>query len=712
MGGHSEVKEDRDKSETVFERYENLDPITFQVLRSAFESICREMGYTMCRTAYSPIFVDGQDFSCAILDDSCELIATANYDPSHLSAMSYTSECSLIEIGYENLYPGDAIIQSDPYQGGGHLPDYTVIKPVFYESELFALAVSRAHHLDVGGKSFGGCPGDATDIYSEGFRLPPVKWYEKGKERFDIINILLTNVRLPAIQYGDFTAQLASLNVAADRLAQYCDKYGPETVKQSMMACKDYSESKLRSRIREIPDGVYEFEDFMDDDGVADRPYKIRVRIEVKGGSVVVDYTGSSPQALGPINSVYANTASSTFNVMLHTLGHDIPFNYGCFRPIRLVAPRGTLVNPNPPAPVFGGVTDTTIRLIDVVMGALAQAIPDKVIAATYGTCSNFTGGGQGPKDSRDYIFLLYYPGGWGASSCRDGWDNTPNQTSNFKDCPVEIIESNYPILVERISLNEDSAGPGRFRGGFGAILEYRMLGEKTAISALGERYRIKPWGLYGGYPGKKSNAILIRRKTDKEFRSIQEMFGTTSPSKFSNIVVECGDTVGIVTAGGGGYGDPLERDPGLVLRDVEQGLLPPESAKEDYGVVIKSGDYRKLLIDERETQALRKELSGRKPENIVYGCVSVDGNFMEWKQKLSDEGITQDPYAQKIEMIVEQISNYRQFCKSECIKGANPKRCPYYNHESLAFWNFDVLASWTRRQCPLMENSKLKLQV
>ena len=692
--------------ENIFEKYENLDLITFQVLRSAFESICREMGYTMCRTAYSPIFVDGQDFSCAILDDRSELIATANYDPSHLSAMAYASEWSLIEIGYENLYPGDVIIHNDPYMGGGHLADFTVIKPVFFEDALFALTVSRAHHLDVGGVSVGGFPGDVTEIYAEGFRLPPVKWYEKGKERFDVFNILLTNVRIPIIQYGDFNAQLASLNVAADRLVEYVGKYGLQAVQDAMKASKDYSESKLRQQIKQITDGTYEFEDFMDDDGATDKPYKIKVAVTIKGSDVVIDYTGSSPQPLGPINSVYANTASSSFNVMLHTLGQDIPFNHGCFRPIKFIAPRGTIVNPNPPAPVFGGVTDTTIRLIDVIMGALAQAIPEKVIAATYGTCNNLTGGGKDPETGEDYVFYFFTEGGWGAAPYRDGWNCTPNQTSNFKDYPTEIIESQFPLLIEGVELYLDSAGPGEFRGGFGTIRKLRTLSEETVINALGERHKIKPWGLFGGYPAKKPNAFWVRKRGESEFKTIQETYGTISPSKFAHLTLKKDDTFAIVNTGGGGWGDSLVRDPASVLRDVDEGLIPFESAKEDYGVVLFQDESGWLHVDEASTKATRMKIAGRKPANVIMGIISVDDEFIACQNRLSSEGITNDPYAPKISTVAEQIETCKDYCQNECLKQADGKRCPYYNPESLAFWSFENLVSWTRRQCPL--NPKL----
>jgi N-methylhydantoinase B/oxoprolinase/acetone carboxylase alpha subunit len=335
-------------------------------------------------------------------------------------------------------------------------------------------------------------------------------------------------------------------------------------------------------------------------------------------------------------------------------------------------------------------------------MGALAQAIPDKVIAATYGTCNNFTGGGKNPETGEDYVFYFFTEGGWGAAPNRDGWNCTPNQTSNFKDYPAEIIESQFPLIIEGVELNEDSAGPGRYRGGFGTIRKMRTLSEKTRVNALGERHRIKPWGVFGGYPAKKDNGLWVRKRGQSEFKTVQEVYKTVSPSKFANLILEKDDAFAIVTTGGGGYGNPLERDLNRILKDVDEELISIEAAREDYGVVVIRDEAGEPCVDQEATEEVRRKLAYRRPENVIYGVISVDDRFMECKERLVDEGVTKDPYAPKIAAIANAIETYADFCRSECIKKGDGKRCPYYNDESLAFWGFENLVSWTRRQCPL----------
>lgn len=687
---------------SIFEKYPHIDPVTFQVISSGLESICREMGTTMVRTAYSPIFVDGQDFSCAILDDISELVATANYDPSHLSAMSYASEWAVMEIGYDDLKPGDVIIHNDPYRGGTHLADFTVIKPVYYKDQLLAMAVSRAHHLDVGGKSIGGFPGDATEIYAEGFRLPPVRWYKEGVEQHDIFDTLLLNVRIPWIQVGDFKAQLASAITAENRLIEFCEKYGIEAVKETMQARKDYSEKRMRAEISEIPDGKYIYEDFMDDDGPTDRPYKIKTTVTIDGSDMTVDYTGSSRQAIGPVNAAYGMTASSTFNALLQLMDKDVPFNHGCFRPVTIIAPRGTIVNPNPPAPVFGGVTDTSIRIIDVIIGALAKAIPNKVIAATYGTCNNFTGGGYDSERKTDYVFYFFSEGGWGAASYRDGWNCTPNQTSNFKDYPVEIIESEFPLMCEGVELYQDSAGPGKFRGGFGTIRKLKLLGEKALANGLGERHKFQPYGLYGGKPA-KSNALLVKRDGENEFKTFQEAFDRISPSKFADIPLKKDDVVAFVMTGGGGYGNPFERDTEMVLKDVREELVSLKSAREDYGVeiIFENGEYK---VDFEETKKLREEVKEEQNKNVINGCITVDDYSMKARDLLKDEDTSETEETKDIEVRMKQAWEKinKDYCKNKCSKKGHFKKCPFHNEEASRFWCLDAISIWSERNCPL----------
>lgn len=686
----------------LFQKYPHIDPITFQVIGKGLESICREMGTMMVRTAYSAVFVEGQDFSCAILDDLCELVAAANFDPSHLSAMAYAAEWAVIDIGIERLAPGDVIIHNDPYRGGTHLADFTVLQPIFYHGELVTIAANRAHHLDVGGKSVGGFPGDATEIYAEGFRLPPVRWFKAGVENTEIIDTLLLNVRIPEVQMGDFRAQLASLTTAEKRILEYCDKYGVQAVRETMKALKDYSERQMRAEIAEIPDGAYTYEDFMDDDGPSEQPYRIRATVTISGSDMIVDFTGTSRQAQGPVNSAYGMTASSTFNALLQLSGPNLYFNHGCFRPIRIIAPRGSVVNPNPPAPVFGGVTDTSIRIIDVIMGALAQAIPDRVIAATYGTCNNFAGGGYDPFRQRDYVFYFFTEGGWGASASRDGWNVTPNQTSNYKDYPVEIIESQFPLRCSSVELYQDSGGPGRNRGGIGVIRRLTLLGPAAKVNGLGERHRFRPYGLAGGWPG-AANALLICKAGTQEFKTFKEQYCTISASKFADIPWQTGDTVAFVMGGGGGYGDPLDRDPERVLDDVQEELVSPAAARDCYGVVI-TGSDGELAVDAAATRDLRSQLRATRGAypHVVNGIVDVDETSWHARSTNLDSFVPPPPDEtdERIEKVRRAIPE--EYCKTQCPKAAHPKQCPYHNQEALRFWSLEALRTWTARNCPL----------
>ena len=419
----------------------HLDHVTQRVIASAFQSICEEMGHTMIRTANSSLFVEGRDFSCAIVDRNAELIAAANYDPSHLSAMALTVEFVVLFFGPENIFPGDVYLVNDPYRGGGHLPDITLIRPVFENDGLLGFAVNRAHHLDIGGMAVAGFPGTARSMFQEGLRIPPVRWFDKGRENRDIMEFITLNVRFPRDQWGDFQAQLASTQTAERRLLRLASRYGTDAVMSAMEDAKDHSEELMRLVVRDLPDGCYRFTEFVDDDGITDQPRRIEVAVTIEGETMTADFTGTSPQAEGPVNSSYGNTLSSTFNAMLQLLGPDVPFNNGCFRPIEVIVPRGCLLNPVPPAPCFGGVTEVSIRVVDAIMGALAPVASNRIGAGSYGTCINFSGGGYDAERRASYGFYFFIEGGWGACSWRDGWNCTPNPTSNFNDYPVEWVE-------------------------------------------------------------------------------------------------------------------------------------------------------------------------------------------------------------------------------------------------------------------------------
>jgi len=676
-----------------------IRPVAREILGNEFQSICREMGNTMIRTAYSPIFVDGMDFACGILDSQGELVSSVIYCPVHIASMSLVPASVLLEVGLNNLQPGDVLLTNDPFRGGTHITDFTLIKPIFYEGKLVAFATNRAHHLDVGGKAAGGFPGDATEIFQEGIRIPPVKWFRGGVENTDIFNTLLANVRLPWVQIGDFRAQLASVLTAEKRIIRLCEKYGVATLQGNMRTLTEYSEAWLRKEIAAIPDGTYSYEDFIDDDGISDEPRKIKAKINISGSEMVVDFSGTSPQIHGPLNSNYGVTVASVFNALLQVTNPDIPINNGIFRAVKINAPRGSLVNPNYPAATFGANTDTNIRIIDVVMGALAPVLPHRVIAATYGTCNNFTGGGYDPIRKQTFAFYFFNEGGWGASHDRDGRNSTFSQIGNCKDLPVEVVESNYPLLYEKVELRRDSAGAGEYRGGFGTVRKLKVLADYLEVNAIGDRHELKPYGLYDGNVGCSNDFLIIKDGSGTPMK-FNQAFGVRSPSKFANVQLKKGESFLIMGSGGGGYGDPLKRDPQKVLQDVEDELVSIEKAKSDYGVVIKKVNGMKL-VDYEASAELRGRLQLKAGKNTVNKVIVLDEKSLEWRRKSSnEEEALQDPVSERIKWLRKKIAY--DFCAKHCIYKGSSRHCPLHNEEALKYWSLDTLQMWLFKKCRL----------
>jgi len=689
------------KKETSQVRSEKMkvDPITFQVIYNYLLSAAREMGTTMLRTAHSVIFSEGYDFSCAILDSDGELVATANYCPVHLAAIGYSSSQSIMEIGIENIFPGDVIIHNDPYRGGTHITDVVILKPIFYDDILVGFAANRAHQLDMGGKVPGGFAGDATDIFQEGLRIPPVKWYEKGKERKDIKDIFLSNVRLPKDQEGDLNAQLASDISAERRVKALCAKYGVDTVKAVMSQIKDYSERRLRKEIEKIPDGKYSYEDFLENDGITFDPIKVKITVTVDEDKLIVDYTGSSKQCKGPLNATYGVTASSTFNAILEVSDPSIPVNWGAFRPVRIIAPRGSIVNPNYPAPVQAGNTNTSILIVSTLVGALAQAIPDRVVAASGGTCNDFTCGGYYAKKDQSFVYYWFPPTGWGALKDRDGWSAISDPVSNCSDTPIEMIESIYPFLYEKYQLAVDREGVGKFRGGYGLIHQLKFLADEIVVSATADRHMLSPYGLYSGLYA-KPNQFLVRLKDSKKWKTFKEQFNI-NPSKFSNVPLKKGDAIAMITTAGGGYGNPLERDPDRVLEDVEEGLVSMKRAETDYGVIIVQKEG-KMRIDQEETdrqrKKLAKEIKDKLAKHMLNNKVVVDSLSLEFRKGGEVESFV-DPAYTIISNWKKNIS--KEICYNKCIKKGDRRYCPWWNEECLGYWGIDVLRKWTMELCP-----------
>lgn len=567
-----------------------MDVITLEIIQGSLIALCNEMGDVMVRTAYSPIFSEGRDFSTALLDPGSEMVAQGVGCPAQLGALPYLVEWCVKDIGTGNLEPGDVILHNDVYRGGTHLPEFTMIRPIFVDGRLVGLAANIAHHVDVGGKSPGGFPGDATDVFMEGFRLPPVKLFQRGEPNVDIWRIYLSNVRTPHNSFGDLNAMHASLLVAERRLQALAARYGLGVVEAAFAHIKDYSERRMRAEIAAIPDGVYEGVDVMEDDGVSeDGPFEIRATVLVHGDEITVDFTGSSPQAKGPINCPFGVTASATYNALLQLTDPSIPTNAGCFRPIRLIAPPGTIVNVDYPGAQYGGNTETHNRIVDVIHSALAQAIPHRVAGAEGGTCCNLTYGGVHPGTGEAFANYQWEGVGWGARAAKDGNTTIVPPVGNSRIQSIEVVESRFPWLHEEYSLRTDSGGPGRFRGGLGSTRIMRALAP-IEINGLADRFHTGPPGRFGGLPGGRAG-YWLKRAGEEEWKPMTEAAGAKSPTKFANVLLNPGDQVMVQSPGGGGYGDPAQRDREAVLYDLEQGYISPEAAAKYYGLPLAGGE-------------------------------------------------------------------------------------------------------------------------
>jgi N-methylhydantoinase B len=556
------------------------------LLHNRLVSICREMGVATMRTAYSPVFNEGFDFVCALFDREGRMIAQAEYNPSMLGAANFAVRWVLEEIGANAFAPGDVWVHNDPYRGGCHLPEHMVIKGIFVDGELVAFAAAIGHIAEIGGRAVGGLAGDATDIYQEGLRLPPVRLIAGGEEVRDIWKILLTNHRTPKLTWGDLHALLGALTIAERRVADLCRERGASATVRDAAELMDRAETWMRREIAEIPRGEYRFSDMMENDGVTSDAYTIRVCVAVRSREIVADFTGTDRQARGPINATYAVTAAATYNAIFHLTDPGVPRNAGCYRPIRVIAPPGTLVNVTHPGAEVGGNSETHCRIIGVVMGALAAALPDRAAAADGATGCNFIFGGYDPDNGEPYANYHFENVGWGAAAEHDGNDAQCAPLAVSRNVPAEVFDTRYPLRTVSLRLVTDSGGAGRHRGGLGTERTLQVLAPEITVGALFDRARVPPWGLVGGLPGGTA-AIKIRRTGEASFRTFADVFGTRSPTKFSNITVHEGDLIRIVSPGGGGHGSPAERDPDLVREDVRNRYVSPALAHACYGVEL-----------------------------------------------------------------------------------------------------------------------------
>ncbi|MGA2504325.1 MAG: hydantoinase B/oxoprolinase family protein [Anaerolineales bacterium] len=535
----------------------NYDPIRLEIFKYLFAAIAEEMGTVLRKASYSPNIKERRDYSCAIFDSQARMIAQAAHIPVHLGSMPLSVQAAVENFRGE-LHPGDVVVLNDPFRGGTHLPDITMVSPVFLQSpgmdedldDLIGYVASRAHHADVGGMTPGSMP-VAREIFQEGLIIPPVKLVRAGQMDQNLLKLILANVRTPLERQGDLSAQIAANQRGEQRFVDLLFRYGRAEVTEVEGQLLAYAERMTRRLIESIPDGVYRFTDRLDDDGIGDRPIPITVAVSIHGDSATVDFTGSAPQQAGSVNAVLAITLSAVYYVFRCLLGLDVPNNSGCLIPIEVIAPPGSLVNALSPAPVAGGNVETSQRIVDVLLGALSQACPDKIPAASQGTMNNLTIGGQIPpsllyglagEGSLPFAYYETIGGGMGARPTSDGPSALHSHMTNTLNTPVEALEYAYPLRVLRYEIRLGSGGDGNFHGGEGIIREIQVLTD-CQVTLLSERRKFPPYGLGGGEPGKTGRNLLIR--DGKEI---------PLPGKGS-VDLRAGDILSIHTPGGGGYG-------------------------------------------------------------------------------------------------------------------------------------------------------------
>jgi N-methylhydantoinase B/oxoprolinase/acetone carboxylase alpha subunit len=523
-----------------------MDVIEITIFKNIFQSISDEMGKILQYSAFSPNIKERKDFSCALFTAEGESFAFGTHIPVHLGAMPLSVKTALSEVRFQ---PGDMAIVNDPYRGGTHLPDITLISPVFRSNKIVFFTANRAHHSDVGGMQAGSMP-LSSEIFQEGLIIPPVKLVKRDIIDEEIFNFILANVRTPGERKGDLLAQIAANKRGMRRLEENIQKYGFDAIDNYAKFLINYTERMFRSLIREIPDGKYCFEDYLDDDGFETEDIAINVCVEVKGDRLIIDFTGSSPQVKGGINTNAAVTYSAVLYVLTTLLDEEVPINSGLMRAVDLELPPGSIVNASRPFGLAGGNVETSQRITDVLMGALARALPGKIPAASQGTMNNVSFGGHG------FAYYETLGGGAGAGPSYHGASGVHTHMTNSLNTPVEALEIDFPIEIENYCFREDSGGKGKFNGGEGLIRTYKFL-ENTHVSILSERRRNRPYGLYDGEPGKRGENILIRSPQKGSTRNGEEI----KLNSKVNVEVNAGDVLVVKTPGGGGYGKCERRE-------------------------------------------------------------------------------------------------------------------------------------------------------
>lgn len=571
------------------------DPFALELVKNALATLADEMALTVSRTARSFVVKEALDFSTALFLADGEMVAQGTCLPFHLGVMPFAVKSVLKQFG-GRIGPGDLFITNNPWDGSTHLPDIVLVKPVFAEGRLVAFTAALAHMTDIGGRIPGGNASDSTEIYQEGLRLPPCRIWRAGEPDENLFRLIERNVRVPDKVLGDIRSLIAACIVGERGLARLVERYGAAGFERHCHDLFDYTERFTRAEIAKLPKGTWNFVDHLDGDGIDPDPIRFEATVTIRADSLTIDFTGSAPQVRGAINCVYPFTLSTALACVRSMVELSIPNNSGYFRPIEVIAPEGSVVNPRPPAAVAArGITG--IRIADTVFGALAQVVPHMIpacgsnlpdVGVSFGVTDRATG--------RSHVYLEFLLASWGGGPDRDGMDACTGTLVNYSNTPAEMVEADVPIAVERYALVPDTGGPGRYRGGLAIERHLRFRADGATLQIRSDRRDHPPYGLDGGHPGRGSDVSIRRADGTVEQR----------PAKFLT-TVNAGDVFRVRLAGAGGHGDPMQRDPGAVLRDVRDGKMTIGHARDAYGVVI---DGAGLELDVAATGRLRASRS------------------------------------------------------------------------------------------------------
>jgi N-methylhydantoinase B len=572
-----------------------VNVITSEVVNQLLLSVAEEMGIALKKTSFSPNIKERADCSTACFDAQGRVVVQAAHIPIHLSSMLGLIDGIARLAEREPLQTGDMFMANDPFtSGGSHLNDIAVAMPVFAGSALIGYVANIAHHSDVGGRVPGSEVGDNVDIFQDGLRIPLLKVMSGGRPHADVMDLLLVNSRTPEERRGDFNAQFAANLLGARRIEDLHRRFGGEAYTGAMERLLDYTEQRVRAEIRKLPEGSFRAEGFLEDDGIGDQPVPVVVRVDVAGGEMAFDFTGTSPQVATSVNATRISLLAGIYYLARAVLDPDLPTNAGFYRPFRVEVPEGTLLNARPPASVALRFRSVQCA-IEIACAALAQAVPGRVVAGGRGWWGVIISGVD-PVHDRTFVDYEVNVGGGGAKAGKDGWEATWSHGSNSSNLPIEVLEAEYPLKVTRYALREGSGGPGRFRGGLGGVRAIEPATAPVRFGIRGDGYRIPPAGLFGGKPGAPALAYVARGRRRRRL-----------PGVVASAVLEPGETLYLLSPGGGGFGSPLERDPSHVLVDVRAEKISVAQAAAHYGVVIARG-----TVDAARTRRLRDRLARR----------------------------------------------------------------------------------------------------